>query len=101
MNSATLVKKLWNYCIVLRDDGTNYGDYVKQLTYLLFLKVADERSRPPYKQEGLIAKTYAWPTLLAKDGERGDRSKDLRGMHESLSMVSGLLWMARNPIGIQ
>jgi type I restriction-modification system DNA methylase subunit len=50
MNSATLVQKLWNYCNVLRDDGMSYGDYVEQLTYLLFLKMADERSRPPYHQ---------------------------------------------------
>ena len=37
MNSATNVQKLWNYCKVLRDDGMSYGDYVEQLTYLLFL----------------------------------------------------------------
>ena len=43
MNSATIVQKLWNYCNVLRDDGMSYGDYVEQLTYLLFLKMADER----------------------------------------------------------
>jgi len=53
MNSATIVQKLWNYCNVLRDDGMSYGDYVEQLTYLLFLKMADERSRPPYKQPSL------------------------------------------------
>jgi type I restriction enzyme M protein len=45
VNSATLVQKLWNYCNVLRDDGMSYGDYVEQLTYLLFLKMADERRR--------------------------------------------------------
>lgn len=54
MNSATLVQKLWNYCNVLRDDGMSYGDYVEQLTYLLFLKMADERSRPPYHQPSPI-----------------------------------------------
>ena len=38
MNTTnTLVQKLWNYCSVLRDDGMSYGDYVEQLTYLLFL----------------------------------------------------------------
>ncbi len=36
MNTATIVQKLWNYCNVLRDDGMSYGDYVEQLTYLLF-----------------------------------------------------------------
>ena len=54
MNTFTLVQKLWNYCNVLRDDGLSYGDYVEQLTYLLFLKMADERSRPPYSQPSLV-----------------------------------------------
>ncbi len=49
--SATIVQKLWNDCNVLRDDGMSYGDYVEQLTYLLFLKMADERSKPPYSQK--------------------------------------------------
>ena len=65
MNSATLVQKLWNYCNVLRDDGMSYGDYVEQLTYLLFLKMADERSKPPYNQASLIPKKYAWPSMGA------------------------------------
>ena len=69
MNSASLVQKLWNYCNVLRDDGMSYGDYVEQLTYLLFLKMADERSRPPYNQPSLVPAKFAWPTLLAKDGD--------------------------------
>ncbi len=37
--SSTIVQRLWNYCNVLRDDDVSYGDYVEQLTYLLFLKV--------------------------------------------------------------
>ena len=45
MYTSTIVQKLWNYCNVLRDDGMSYGDYVEQLTYLLFLKMADERTR--------------------------------------------------------
>ena len=69
MNSATLVQKLWNYCNVLRDDGMSYGDYVEQLTYLLFLKMADERSRPPYSHPSIIPALYAWPSMLVKDGD--------------------------------
>ena len=46
--AASVGQKLWNYCNVLRDDGLSYGDYLEQLTYLLFLKMMDERSRPPY-----------------------------------------------------
>jgi type I restriction enzyme M protein len=69
MNTSTLVQKLWNYCNVLRDDGMSYGDYVEQLTFLLFLKMADERSRPPYHQASPIPEPYAWPRLLDKDGD--------------------------------
>jgi type I restriction enzyme M protein len=43
--SVNVVQKLWNYCNVLRDDGVSYGDYVEQLTYLLFLKMADEQTK--------------------------------------------------------
>ena len=57
MNSATLVQKLWNYCNVLRDDGMSYGDYVEQLTYLLFLKMDDEPVRLPGKTSAIPA---AW-----------------------------------------
>ena len=46
MNASALVQKLWNYCNVLRDDGMSYGDYVEQLTYLLFLKMAAEPYKP-------------------------------------------------------
>ena len=69
MNASTLVQKLWNYCNVLRDDGMSYGDYVEQLTFLLFLKMADERSQPPYNQTSIVPAAYAWPTLLGRDGD--------------------------------
>lgn len=69
MNASTLVQKLWNYCNVLRDDGMGYGDYVEQLTFLLFLKMADERTRPPYSQKSIVPAAYAWPTLVAPDGD--------------------------------
>ena len=36
---TTIIQKVWNYCNVLRDDGVSYGDYVEQLTYLIFLKM--------------------------------------------------------------
>jgi hypothetical protein len=75
---AQLVQKLWNYCNILRDDGLSYGDYVEQLTFLLFLKMADEQSRPPYKKVSAVPKEYAWPSLLAKArGERRDARADL------------------------
>ena len=45
MSYTNIVQKLWNYCNVLRDDGMSYGDYIEQLTYLLFLKMVDERNK--------------------------------------------------------
>ena len=65
-----IVAKLWNYCNVLRDDGLSYGDYVEQLTYLLFLKMADERAQ--WGGESVVADGYGWPSLLARDGDELD-----------------------------
>ena len=89
MNPSTIVQKLWNYCNVLRDDGMSYGDYVEQLTYLLFLKMADERSRPPYKQPNPIPASYAWPTLTAKDGD--ELFDHYRHLLEKLGAEKGML----------
>ena len=49
-HSATIVQKLWNYCNVLRDDGLSYQDYIEQLTFLLFLKMADEQTQTPFSR---------------------------------------------------
>src|SRR5271157_5972609 len=67
--SAVVVQRLWNYCNVLRDDGVSYGDYVEQLTYLLFLKMADEQTKPPYNKPSSIPAGLDWQSLLAKDGD--------------------------------
>ena len=64
-----IVAKLWNYCNVLRDDGLSYGDYVEQLTYLLFLKMAHERTQAPWNHVSVIPKGFDWPALLAKEGD--------------------------------
>ncbi|MDQ6976499.1 MAG: class I SAM-dependent DNA methyltransferase, partial [Ghiorsea sp.] len=69
MSPADIVNKLWNYCSVLRDDGMSYGDYVEQLTYLLFLKMADERSKPPYNHPSMLPDGYDWNGLVSRDGD--------------------------------
>ena len=69
MNDSTLVQKLWNYCNILRDDGLSYGDYVEQLTFLLFLKMADEETKPPFDQEPIVDARWSWPKLLELDAD--------------------------------
>ncbi len=89
-NSSTqLVQKLWNYCNILRDDGLSYGDYVEQLTFLLFLKMADEQSRPPHNKSSPIPKGYGWDELIKLDGD--DLEIHYRHTLEELGKRPGLL----------
>ncbi len=67
--ASAIVQRLWNYCNVLRDDGVSYGDYVEQLTYLLFLKMADEQTKPPFNKPSTIPEGLDWQSLLEKDGD--------------------------------
>lgn len=67
-NSNSVISKVWSFCTVLKDDGVSYGDYLEQLTYLLFLKLADEYSKPPYSRPLPIPKEYAWESLTQKHG---------------------------------
>lgn len=59
--NTNIVNKLWGYCHVLRQDGMDYGDYVEQLTYLLFLKMAEEKG-------AAVPKEYSWDVLKSKSG---------------------------------
>src|SRR5258706_14265363 len=69
-----IVNKLWGFCHTLRHDGVDYGDYIEQLTYLLFLKIADERdidlSQITWKNDkGETVQTdCSWPHLSSKSG---------------------------------
>ena len=88
-HSQQIVQKLWNYCNVLRDDGLSYGDYVEQLTYLLFLKMAHEQTQPPWKRESPIPDGMDWPSLLARDG--GELETHYRHILEELGKEPGML----------
>lgn len=68
MNTAPIVQKVWNFCNTLRDDGVGYGDYLEQLTFLIFLKMADEVSRPPRNRDVGIPAGYGWASLRALKG---------------------------------
>ena len=67
-NASSIVSKVWAFCQTLRDDGVGYGDYLEQLTYLLFLKMADEYSKPPHNRAMPIPNEFAWDTLVSKSG---------------------------------
>jgi type I restriction enzyme M protein len=94
MTPAAIVSKLWNFCNVLRDDGMSYGDYVEQLTYLLFLKMSDERTKPPYNQPSNVPSDYSWPTLVKKDGD--ELFDHYRHTLENLGNEKGLLGLIFN-----
>jgi len=89
MTAPALVQKLWNYCNILRDDGLSYGDYVEQLTFLLFLKMADEQSRAPFNKKSPIPKGFDWPALLKVDGD--DLETLYRHILEELGKRPGML----------
>jgi type I restriction enzyme M protein len=89
-NASALVNKVWNYCNLLRDDGVSYGDYVEQLTYLLFLKMDYERTRPPHNKQSAIPEDYNWASLLeCNDGI--PLETHYRHILENLGKESGIL----------
>lgn len=59
-NTAAIISKVWGMCNPLRDNGVSYGDYLEQLTYLIFLKMSDEYSKPPYNRETGIPTGNTW-----------------------------------------
>jgi len=87
--AQTIVQRLWNYCNLLRDDGMSYGDYVEQLTYLLFLKMAYERTQTPYNQPSRIPKEYDWESLVRRDGD--ELEAHYRHTLEELGKQPGML----------
>ena len=100
MNAASLVQKVWNYCHTLRDDGVGYGDYLEQLTYLLFLKMAHEYSQPPYSRTTSVEQYYAWPTLVNKTGEKLEEHyrKALKSLAKTEGMLGAIFHKAENKI---
>jgi type I restriction enzyme M protein len=84
-----LVQRLWSYCNVLRDDGLSYGDYLEQLTYLLFLKMADEQTRPPFSRPSFVPEGLDWQSLLARDGD--DLEVHYRHLLTELGRKPGML----------
>ncbi len=95
--SSQLVQKLWNYCNILRDDGLSYGDYVEQLTFLLFLKMADEQSRAPFNKPSPIPRNVDWQSPMRLDGD--ELETRYRHVLESLGKQKGVLGSPLGQLG--
>jgi type I restriction enzyme M protein len=100
MTTASIVQRVWNYCHTLRDDGVSYGDYLEQLTYLLFLKMADEYSKPPYNRKINIPKNLNWESLLNKGGAELEVHyvKILRELGKEKGMIGEIFFKSKNEI---
>lgn len=100
MNTSSLVQKVWNFCHTLRDDGVGYGDYLEQLTYLLFLKLAHEYAQEPYNRETRIPLGYDWASLTTKTGEplEAHYLAILHRLGQSSGMLGAIFFKAQNKI---
>lgn len=88
-DSQQIVNKAWNFAHVLRDDGLSYMAYTEQITFLLFLKMADEQSRPPYNRKPIVPAEYSWASLLAREGD--ELEAHYRHILEELGKKPGML----------
>jgi len=91
MSTATqqVVSKAWNFAHVLRDDGLSYMAYIEQITFLLFLKMADEQTKPPFNRKPIVPAGFDWATLLGKEGDALENQ--YRHTLEKLSTQPGML----------
>lgn len=89
--STTIISKVWGMCNPLRDDGVSYGDYLEQLTYLIFLKMSDEYSKPPYKKETGIPQGYTWSDMSTLKG--AELEDQYKATLEELAKQGGILGM--------
>ena len=87
--TSTITSKVWGMCGPLRDDGVSYGDYLEQITYMIFLKMADEYAKPPYKRDLGIPVGYTWADMNSlKGAELEEQYKDTL---EKLGEQGGIL----------
>lgn len=100
MNTASIVSRVWSFCTTLRDDGVGYGDYLEQLTYLIFLKMADEYAKPPYNRDVGIPARYNWQALTSKKGAELEvlYVEILRELGKRQGMLGQIFTKAQNKI---
>ena len=87
--TSTIISKVWGMCNPLRDNGVSYGDYLEQLTYLIFLKMSDEYSKPPYRRETGIPVGYTWADMNTLKG--AELEEQYKATLEKLGEQGGIL----------
>jgi type I restriction enzyme M protein len=100
MNHSALIQKIWNFCHTLRDDGVGYGDYLEQLTYLLFLKLAHEYAQEPYRRNTHIPQGHDWSSLTSKTGQplEAHYLAILNRLGQEPGMLGAIFFKAQNKI---
>lgn len=100
MTTSQIIAKIWSFCNVLRDAGVSYGDYLEQLTYLIFLKMADEYTKPPYNRDVGIPAKYNWQSLKTKRGAEleGHYIELLRELGQKKGMLAHIFIKSQNKI---
>jgi len=99
-NESSIVSKVWSFAGILRDDGVGYGDYLEQLTYLLFLKMVDEFAKPPYNRKISVPKGFDWESLKSKRGAELDThyAKTLRELSKAKGTLGQIFLKSQNKI---
>ncbi len=100
MTTESIISKVWSFCTTLRDDGVGYGDYLEQLTYLIFLKMADEYGQAPYNRDVGVPEEYSWAKLKPLKGAEleGHYVVSLRELAKAKGMLGQIFTKSQNKI---
>ena len=100
MTTDTIISKVWSFCTTLRDDGVGYGDYLEQLTYLIFLKMADEYAKPPNNRDVGVSEDFNWQSLKALKGAELETHyvKTLRELATAKGILGQIFTKSQNKI---
>jgi restriction endonuclease S subunit len=98
--SKRIVDKAWNFATVLWHDGVPFLAYTEEITFLLFLKMADELTRPPYSRPPIVPPELGWPSLLSREGEALKRHYDhiLQELARKPGMLGDIFKRAKSAI---
>ncbi|MCD2347219.1 type I restriction-modification system subunit M [Clostridium guangxiense] len=99
-NESSIIPKVWSFANILRDDGVSYGDYLEQLTYLLFLKMVDEFAEPPYNRKITVPEGCDWESLKKERGAALEAryNKTLKELSKAKGTLGQIFTKSQNKI---